>query len=58
MSAPDGLAAQVMQAWQAYQALCLQAACDESLMLNPFHEALRDIAYQRFSRVFQQWVRP
>ena len=57
MSAPANLAPQVIQAWEAYQALCLQAAADAKLMLNPFHEALRDIAYQRFLRIFQQWVR-
>lgn len=57
MNAPNTTVAEVMQAWEAYQALCIQAATDEKLMLNPFHEALRDIAHQRFFRVFQQWVR-
>lgn len=55
MSAAN-LASEVMQAWEAYQALCLQAAADERLMLNPFHEALRDIAHQRFFRLFNLWV--
>ena len=57
MSAPQHTAAEVTQAWEAYQALCLQAGADQNLMLNPFHQALRDIAHQRFFRVFEQWVR-
>lgn len=58
IEAKPSLADQVLQAWEAYQALCLQAAADEKLMLNEFHQALRDIAHQRFLRIFSEWVRP
>lgn len=50
------LADEVLLAWEAYQAVCIQAAGNAHLTTNPCHAALREAAYDRFQRLFKKWV--